>query len=150
MPLVGAGAVVGVDAKGVTAVGGGHGGVGDGRAEESGEGFVSGLVQVVLVAEEDDLVGEERGADLGDDIATELPIEPHTPDLGTDPPTDPGDGELGTGGSAHGNSLGLVSVVEEGRTGRPVGRGPWAGPVDRGRGHGQGQRCRERGRPCAG
>lgn len=45
----------------------------DGRAEEAGEGFVAGLVQVVLVAEEDDLVGEERGADLGDGIATEPP-----------------------------------------------------------------------------
>lgn len=78
----------------------------DRRAEQLGEGFVGGLVEVFLAAEEDDLVGEEGGADAGDVGLGQVAAEPDAADLGADAAADLGDGEggVGAGGSGHGDS----------------------------------------------
>lgn len=77
----------------------------DRRAEQPGEGLVTGFVEVVLPAEEDDLVGEEGAPDLGDGVGGQVTGEPDPADLGTDAAAEPGDG--GGDGSGHGSSLGL-------------------------------------------
>lgn len=76
--------------------------MGDRRAEQLGERLVSGLVEVVLAAEEDDLVGEEGGTDLGDGLGGQVAAEADAADLGADAAADLVDGD--SGDSGHGNS----------------------------------------------
>jgi hypothetical protein len=95
VPLVGAAAVVVVDAEGVTAVYGGHGGVGDRGAEQAGERLVAVGVEVVLVAEEDDLVLEDRGADRGHGGLVQVAAEADSGDHGAEAAADLLDGESG-------------------------------------------------------
>lgn len=88
----------------------------DGGAEQLGEGLVTGLVEVVLAAEEDDLVGEEGRSDLGDGAVGQVAAEAYAADLGSDAAADLGDGD-GGGGSGHEDSLvggaGIISAAEE-------------------------------------
>ncbi len=88
----------------------------DRGAEPLGEGLVGGLVEVLLVSEEDDLVGQEGGPDPGDVGVGQVPAEPDAADLGADASADLRDGEgggvgvgvgagVGVGGSGHGDSL---------------------------------------------
>lgn len=88
----------------------------DGGAEQLGEGLVTGLVEVVLAAEEDDLVGEEGGPDLGDGTVGQVAAEAYAADLRSDAAADLGDGG-GGGGCGHEDSLdrcrGVISAAEE-------------------------------------
>lgn len=92
----------------------------DGRAEQVREGFVAGFVEVLLAAEEDDLVGEERGADVGDGGGVEVAAEADAVDAGADAPADPGHGD-GGGGGGHGGSLNVRAGLHR----RGEGAGGW-------------------------
>jgi hypothetical protein len=56
----------------------------DRRAHECGEAVLGGVVEVVLVAEEDHPVFEERGADRRDDVRGEVAAEGDVVDAGPD------------------------------------------------------------------
>lgn len=83
--------------------------MGDRLAEQSAERLVFVGVEVVLVAEEDDLVLEDRGADRGHGGLVEATAESDSGDHGSDAAADLFDGEsgvLGDGcGGRHGRSL---------------------------------------------
>lgn len=72
VPLVRPAAVIGVDAERVAAVGGRDRRMGDRGAEQPPERLVAVLVQMVLAAEEDDLVGQQRGPDGRDGLGREI------------------------------------------------------------------------------
>lgn len=93
----------------------------DGRAEQLGEGLVAGFVEVALAAEEDGLVGEERGADLGDGGGGQVAAEPYAADLGADAAADLRDGDGGDC-SGHGNSLVYFRSGRNRGTGQPGGQ----------------------------
>ncbi len=62
--------------------------MGDGRAEEPAERLLRLLVQVALVPEEDDLVRQERGADLGDGLGGQVAAEADAGDDGAEAAAD--------------------------------------------------------------
>ena len=68
--------------------------VADRRAQQPGERELRGVVEVVLVAEEDHLVGQQRLVDLLDGGRVEVAAEAHPVDSGADPAAQLGDGDL--------------------------------------------------------
>jgi hypothetical protein len=75
-------------------VGGGEG------AELLGERDLTGVVEVILAAEEDDLVGEQRRADRGHRLLPEVRTEADAVDAGADPAAE----------AVHGHGLGSVDA----------------------------------------
>jgi len=61
-----------------------HGGVGDRCSEARCEGVLSGVVQMVLVFEEDHLVSQQRFSDVCDGGGVEIAGQLHAVDAGTD------------------------------------------------------------------
>ena len=90
MPAVGL-ALLGVDGQHGVAVPGDRGvGLGQG-AQQPREGPLVGVGGVLLVAQEDDFVPEQRGAQLGHGGRADVPADPDAADDGTDHPADLGD-----------------------------------------------------------
>lgn len=76
--------------------------------EEGGEAELARVVQV-LVAEDERLVLQECGVDLGDDGGVEVGGKIHAEDLGADTAADPADVEDGAGGHARVSFRGVIS-----------------------------------------
>jgi hypothetical protein len=67
--------------------------VGDGSAEAGGEGLLLGIVEVVLIAEEDHLVAQQRCSDLSDGGGVELAGQSYAVDAGADAAAQLGHGQ---------------------------------------------------------
>jgi hypothetical protein len=81
------------------------------RAEQPGEGGLAGVVEVVLAAEEDDLVLEQRRAELLDGPGVEVATEVDALHDGADAAAELLDGEglgLGAGVGSEGHNCSLV------------------------------------------
>jgi hypothetical protein len=59
--------------------------------EQARQRFLTGFVQVVLIAKEDDLVREPRGSYCIHGLRVEVGGQPDAPDLGADTPADRND-----------------------------------------------------------
>ena len=75
------------------------------------------VVEVVLAAEEDDLVAQQRGAHLLDDVRRQVTAQPDAGDLGPEPATDlvdldglVGAGVGGVDGQGHDDLLGTAAT----------------------------------------
>ena len=70
-----------------------RGRVADRSAQQPGERELPGVVEVVLVAEEDHLVGQQRPVDLLDGDRVQVAAEAHSIDSSADPAAQLGDGD---------------------------------------------------------
>src|SRR6476659_6247229 len=84
VPAVGRHALGRGEAEDVRAAGVDRGVGGGERAEQLGEAELAGVVEVVLAAEEDDLVLEQGGPDVGDGLGIEIRAEADAVDAGAD------------------------------------------------------------------
>jgi hypothetical protein len=90
VPAVGL-ALLGVDGQDHAAVPGDRGVRLGEDAQKPGEGSLVGIGGVLLIAQEDDLVPEQRGAQLGHGGGADVPADPDAADDGTDHPAHLGD-----------------------------------------------------------